>query len=70
MANRVSAIDCNAAKKSLEIDKQIEEDSKRYKNECKVLLLGELDRISVGYLCPNLWRRLGWVRNVYRHYAN
>ena len=34
------------------IDRQIEEDSKKYKRECKILLLGALSALSDSY--PNL----------------
>ena len=40
MGNCVSAEDRKAQLRSQEIDKQIEEDSRRLKKECKVLLLG------------------------------
>ena len=42
MGNCVSARDCKAQQRSQEIDKQIEEDSRRFKKECKILLLGAL----------------------------
>ena len=41
MGNCVSTVDREAAARSQEIDKQIEEDSRKFKKECKILLLGE-----------------------------
>jgi hypothetical protein len=41
MGNCVSSQDREAQLRSQEIDKQIEEDSRRFKKECKILLLGE-----------------------------
>jgi len=32
-----------AKERSVLIDKQLEEDSRKYKKECKILLLGQLD---------------------------
>lgn len=40
MGNCVSSQDREAAQRSQEIDKQIEEDSRKFKKECKILLLG------------------------------
>jgi len=40
MGNCASAVDHEAVSRSQEIDKQIEEDSKRFRKECKILLLG------------------------------
>ncbi|KAI0070383.1 G-protein alpha subunit [Panus rudis PR-1116 ss-1] len=40
MGNCVSAQDREALQRSQEIDKQIEEDSRKFKKECKILLLG------------------------------
>ena len=40
MGNCVSAQDREAQLRSQEIDKQIEEDSRKLKKECKILLLG------------------------------
>ena len=40
MGNCVSSQDREAQQRSQEIDKQIEEDSRRFKKECKILLLG------------------------------
>ncbi|CAL1711805.1 unnamed protein product [Somion occarium] len=40
MGNCVSAQDREAQQRSQEIDKQIEEDSRKFKKECKILLLG------------------------------
>ncbi|KAF5368159.1 hypothetical protein D9615_010198 [Tricholomella constricta] len=40
MGGCVSTADCGGKAKSDLIDKQIEEDSKKYKKECKILLLG------------------------------
>ena len=40
MGNCVSSQDREAQQRSQEIDKQIEEDSKKLKKECKILLLG------------------------------
>lgn len=41
MGNCVSTVDREAAARSQEIDKQIEEDSRKFKKECKILLLGK-----------------------------
>lgn len=41
MGNCVSTDDREASQRSHEIDKQIEEDSRKLKKECKILLLGE-----------------------------
>ncbi|THG93910.1 hypothetical protein EW026_g7445 [Hermanssonia centrifuga] len=40
MGNCISSSDREAAQRSQEIDKQIEEDSRKFKKECKILLLG------------------------------
>ena len=40
MGNCVSSQDREAQLRSQEIDKQIEEDSRKFKKECKILLLG------------------------------
>lgn len=40
MGNCVSAQDREALQRSQEIDRQIEEDSRKFKKECKILLLG------------------------------
>lgn len=37
--------------RSQEIDKQIEEDSRKFKKECKILLLGESSCLPVGVRC-------------------
>ena len=41
MGNCVSTQDREAVARSQEIDRQIEEDSKKFKKECKILLLGQ-----------------------------
>ena len=41
MGNCVSNQDREAQQRSQEIDRQIEEDSRKFKKECKILLLGE-----------------------------
>lgn len=41
MGNCVSSQDRSAQMRSQEIDRQIEEDSRKFKKECKILLLGE-----------------------------
>lgn len=41
MGGCISTVDRASKLKSDAIDKQIEEDSKKYKKECKILLLGE-----------------------------
>lgn len=40
MGSSISTPDTSAKEHSDEIDRQIEEDSKRFKRECKVLVLG------------------------------
>lgn len=45
MGNCVSSQDREAQQRSQEIDKQIEEDSRKFKKECKILLLGEYSSI-------------------------
>lgn len=47
MGGCLSAVDRVGKAKSGAIDKQIEEDKKKDKKECKVLLLGELFILSV-----------------------
>lgn len=46
MGNCVSQQDREAQQRSQEIDKQIEEDSRKFKKECKILLLGTSPLIS------------------------
>lgn len=48
MGNCMSNVDQEAVSKSAEIDKLIEEDSKRFRKECKILLLGESRSICGG----------------------
>lgn len=47
-----SVQDRTAVERSAEIDRQIEEDSRRFRKECKILLLGEL---SFSFLVLNWW---------------
>ena len=49
MGNCVSSSDREAQQRSQEIDRQIEEDSRRFKKECKILLLGESSVVLVGF---------------------
>ncbi len=42
-------------KRSQKIDKDLEEDSKRLRRECKILLLGMLNKSPMG------WRRAVWL---------
>lgn len=46
MGNCVSQPDQEEKSKSDAIDKQLEEDSKRFKRECKILLLGQSGAIG------------------------
>lgn len=57
MGGCISAVDRAGKAKSDAIDKQIEEDNKKHKKECKILLLGELLLLFVlgGRLCVR-WR--------------
>lgn len=43
--SRTSTEDAEQKKRSQLIDKGIEDDSKRLKRECKILLLGELSQV-------------------------
>ena len=43
-----SVQDRAAMERSAEIDRQIEEDSRRFRKECKILLLGEFISTSLG----------------------
>lgn len=46
MGNCASQADQDEKAKSLAIDKQIEEDSKKFKKDCKILLLGTSTSLS------------------------
>ena len=51
-----SVQDRAAMERSAEIDRQIEEDSRRFRKECKILLLGEFISTFVGVV---LWVAFG-----------
>lgn len=62
MGNCMSAEEKAERERSLAIDKQIEEDSRRFRKECKILLLGMFILYYILYICSfyrsrsRLWR--------------
>lgn len=63
MGGCISTVDRAGKAKSDLIDKQIEEDHKKYKRECKILLLGELHILSRDALCWVAWHGV-WASRV------
>lgn len=61
MGNCVSSQDREAQLRSQEIDKQIEEDSRKFKKECKILLLGECFSIHARWQPAEVaaWEKVG-----------